>query len=147
MTVMKKIKKLGIGAAMLGAAAIACTSLPASAQEYYGAPYTGYYGSYAYPQQYRYYDRGRAYGRYAQYRYAYNPYGTPPAIRCEQKRQTNTAGGAVLGAIVGGLFGNSISHHDRGAGTAIGAIAGGLLGASVGNSLSCQNQPYGYYGY
>ena len=140
---MTKIKKLGIGAAMLGAAAIAGTSLPASAREYYGAPYAGYYGSYAYPH----YNYGRAYGRYAQYGYAYNPYGTPPAIRCEQKRQTNTAGGAVLGAIVGGLFGNSISHHDRGAGTAIGAITGGLLGASVGNSLSCQNRPYGYYGY
>ena len=150
---MRKITKLGIGAAMLSATVVAGGLQPVFAQQFYGAPpfasygYGGAQAVYGYDQP-RAHEREREeYARRAAYRYGYNPYGTPPAIRCEQKRQTNTAGGAILGAIAGGLLGNSVSRGDRGAGTAIGAIAGGILGASIGNSASCQNRPYAYYGY
>ena len=151
--------------AVIAAAATAGTAIqPVLAQGYYGAPQPypppppysydqrGYDDQRAYQQgledhrraeeQRRAYEQQqREYQQQAQY--GYNPYGTPPAIRCEQKRESNTAGGAILGAIAGGLLGNSVSR-DRGAGTAIGAIAGGVLGASIGRSLSCQNQQYAY---
>lgn len=92
---------------------------PAAAQGYYGPPPPPQYG-----------------------------YGPPPPpepnyYRCEQQRRGNTAGGAIIGAIAGGLFGNAISGgRSRGAGTALGAVAGGLLGASVGNRLSCDDLNY-----
>ena len=146
------------------AAAVAGTAIqPVLAQGYYGPPAGGYadpYGpppGYGYDQQQRAYDQQRAYEqqqrdyqrRFYEQQRAYEqqsqyPYGTPPAIRCEQKRDTNTAAGGIIGAIAGGLLGNSVSGRDRGAGTAIGAIAGGLLGASVGRSLSCNDQQYAY---
>ena len=144
--------------AIIAAAALAGTAnQPVLAQGYYGQPYPPP-PPYSYDQQ-RAYEDQRAYQQglqdqqradqqrrayeQQQAQYGYNPYGTPTAIRCEQKRESNTAGGAILGAIAGGLLGNSVSR-DRGAGTAIGAIAGGVLGASIGRSLSCQNQQYAY---
>ena len=142
---------------------------PVFAQGYYGAPPPGYaapppeysspppgYG--APPPDYNapdYNAPAQGYGPPPSYGSpAYGPppayaapapaYGPAPgyaAYRCEQKREGNTAGGAIIGAIAGGLFGNAISRG-HGAGTAVGAIAGGLLGASIGNSLSCNDQRY-----
>src|SRR5438874_13516324 len=147
--------------AIIAAAALAGTAIqPVLAQGYYGQQPYPPPPPYSYDQQRTYedqrvYQQGlqdqqradeqrRAYERQRreyeqQAQYGYNPYGTPPAIRCEQKRESNTAGGAILGAIAGGLLGNSVSR-DRGAGTAIGAIARRGLGASIGRSLSCQKQ-------
>jgi surface antigen len=62
---------------------------------------------------------------------------------CEQQRGGNTAGGAIIGALAGGLLGNSVSRGpQRGAGTAVGAILGGVVGASIGNSLNCEDRSY-----
>ena len=62
---------------------------------------------------------------------------------CEHKRGGNTAGGAIIGALAGGLLGNSVSRGpQRGAGTAVGAILGGVVGASIGNSLNCEDRSY-----
>lgn len=67
-------------------------------------------------------------------------------------RPNPTGGGALLGAVAGGLIGNSIGGYGRydhwgnyhyrnnGAGAAIGAIGGAL----VGNSIEAQNNP-SYY--
>jgi surface antigen len=62
---------------------------------------------------------------------------------CERQRGGNTAGGAIIGALAGGLLGNSVSRGpQRGAGTAVGAILGGVVGASIGNNLSCEDRSY-----
>lgn len=149
---------------VIGVAAVALTALtaqPVLAQYDYGPPQQGYYpppgstpppGYGAPPPGYGVPPPGYGYGPptgYGPPPAAYGPppgaYGPPPpaaaAYRCEQQREGNTAGGAIIGAITGGLFGNALSHG-RGAGTAIGAIAGGLFGASVGRSLSCNDQRY-----
>lgn len=119
--------------AIVAAAVAGSATQTVLAQGYYGPPQAGYADPYGPPPGYGYNQQQSQY-----------PYGTPPAVRCEQKRDTNTAAGGIIGAIAGGLLGNSVSGHDRGAGTAIGAIAGGLLGASVGRSLSCNDQQYAY---
>ncbi len=45
-------------------------------------------------------------------------------------------GGALIGALVGGALGNSVSRHNRGVGT----VAGAALGGGVGSYVGCQRQ-------
>jgi hypothetical protein len=68
------------------------------------------------------------------------PAAASAATRCEQHQANNRAAGTVIGAIAGGLIGNSVS---RGGG---GAIVGAAGGAVVGNQLSRDNNacPDGY---
>lgn len=46
------------------------------------------------------------------------------------------AGGAMLGAVAGGLLGNSVSGHNRTTGTLLGAA----VGAAAGSAVGCQMQ-------
>jgi len=46
------------------------------------------------------------------------------------------AGGAMLGAVAGGLLGNSVSGHNRTTGTLVGAA----VGAAAGSAVGCQMQ-------
>ncbi len=59
----------------------------------------------------------------------------------EQKSREHT--GTIVGAIAGGLIGNSISGHNRGLGTVAGAVAGGAIGSKVGHDSgksACMNR-------
>ncbi len=49
----------------------------------------------------------------------------------EQKHDEHT--GTILGAVAGGLIGNSLSGHNRGLGTVAGAVAGGAIGSKMGH--------------
>ena len=51
--------------------------------------------------------------------------------RYEQKHDEHT--GTILGAVAGGLIGNSIAGHSRGLGTVAGAVAGGAIGSKMGH--------------
>src|SRR6187402_669268 len=54
---------------------------------------------------------------------------------CFKASNGNTAGGAVIGGLLGALVGSSVAgYHDRGAGALVGGIAGAAGGAAVGNA-------------
>ena len=62
--------------------------------------------------------------------------------------------GALLGAIAGGLLGNSVSGHNRTTGTLLGAAVGGAAGSAVGCQMQHDDQQrvaysegYGYRTY
>jgi hypothetical protein len=69
---------------------------------------------------------------------------------CQEVRQNNQVGGAIVGGILGGILGSNVAasghRHD---GTAVGAVVGGLLGAGAGGNVRCAPPPQGYnnYGY
>lgn len=70
---------------------------------------------------------------------------------CQQARQDNQVGGAILGGILGGVLGSNVAasghRHD---GTALGAVLGGVVGSGIGGSSTrCgpEPSPYGYGGY
>jgi len=64
---------------------------------------------------------------------------------CADVRANNQVGGAVVGSILGGVFGSNVAARGhRGDGTAVGAIVGGLIGAGVGGSATdCRAPSYG----
>lgn len=109
------------------------------ARPYYRPAYTPYY--YAPPVYYAprpvivepdYGDYGGypasyAYGGYDDYAPAYAYRGGGYRARCH-----SSGAGAVIGAIAGGLIGNSVSgYYDRGIGTVAGAGVGAVVGDSV----------------
>jgi hypothetical protein len=55
--------------------------------------------------------------------------------------------GALLGAVLGAVAGNSMSKGDRGAGTAIGALVGGAAGSWMGCKVQRDRQEARYDGY
>jgi hypothetical protein len=68
------------------------------------------------------------------------------ADNCVDRRNNNTAAGAIIGGVLGAIIGSNASgRHDRGAGTvvggALGATAGAAIGANSGASAAC---PPGY---
>lgn len=68
------------------------------------------------------------------------------ATRCEQDQASRRTTGTVIGALAGGLLGNTLTRGGaRTGGTAIGAVGG----AVVGNQLARQNNvcPEGYRAY
>jgi hypothetical protein len=113
---------------MGGLAALTMTVVPAAAdaQHYYG-------GGYGYSRGYDRggYDRGGYddrgyYGRGGYYAGDRGAYGY--RHRCH-----DGTGGAILGAVAGGLLGNAVAGRgDRGPGTVI----GGGLGALAGNAIA-----------
>ncbi|MFA5962751.1 MAG: glycine zipper 2TM domain-containing protein [Sphingomonas sp.] len=125
----KKLSLTGAALAMGATALIPAT--PAAAQSYgrhyergddgrYGDPYQGgYRGGYdqrGYDQR-RYYDQ-RGYNGYNRNRYR------------DQCRKGDT--GTIIGAIAGGLLGNSIAGRgDRTLGAVLGAGAGALAGRAI----------------
>ncbi|CAN7281269.1 SH3 domain-containing protein [Phenylobacterium sp. LjRoot225] len=48
--------------------------------------------------------------------------------------------GALLGAVAGGLIGNSVSGHNRTTGTVVGAVAGAAAGSAVGCQMQHNSQ-------
>ena len=77
---------------------------------------------------------------------AYESYSSSSEPRCIERRHSNTSGGTVLGAIVGGALGNQVGKGDgRKAATIAGAVAGGAIGHQVaernGSTYEC---PDGY---
>lgn len=139
-------KKLSLAGA---AFAIATTSLigatPASAQYYNNGHQGGYHQDYRgddrgdYRGDYRdgdrrYDDRYNGYNqrgyddrRYDDRRYAYR--------QDYRRRCSDGTGGALIGAIAGGLFGNAVAGRgDRTAGTIIGGLGGALAGRAIDRS-------------
>lgn len=72
----------------------------------------------------------------------YQAYAEDWAQRYCIKSQGNTAGGAVIGGLLGALLGSSVSgRHDRGGGALIGGIAGAAGGAAVGSAADNATSP------
>ena len=64
-------------------------------------------------------------------------------IRAQRAEQDRTVGGgAVAGAIIGGLIGLAVGGNNRGAAAAVGAVAGGALGAGAGYYVARRKQQY-----
>ena len=63
---------------------------------------------------------------------------------CQEVRQNNQVGGAIVGGILGGILGSNVaaSGH-RSDGTAVGAVLGGMIGAGAGGNVRCA-PPQGY---
>lgn len=77
----------------------------------------------------RYY---RDHHRYERYDTRYSRYD---ACRHDRKRGKTT--GALLGAVAGGLLGNSVSHGNRTPGTLLGAGVGAYAGSQIGKGHRC----------
>lgn len=67
----------------------------------------------------------------------------PQGRSCQEIRQNNQVGGAIVGGILGGVLGNNIaSNGHRSDGTTLGAVVGGIIGAGVGgSSVPCHRGP------
>jgi hypothetical protein len=62
-------------------------------------------------------------------------------------RQENRAGGAILGAIVGGVLGSNVAARGhRGDGTAVGGLLGGVIGSEIGRGATRCPTTYGSVG-
>lgn len=77
----------------------------------------------------RHYDHGRYYGHgYDHHRGGRGYYG-------DRRCRDSGTGGAIIGAVGGGLLGNSIAGHgDKTVGTVLGAGGGALVGNAIGRS-------------
>lgn len=118
----RKLSLAGAALAMSATALIPVT--PAAAQRYEGQ-YRGDRGGYRdYDRSYRGYD-DRGYND----RRAYRGYDRRHRASC------NNDGGTVIGAIAGGLLGNTVAGRgDRLLGTVLGAGAGALAGRAIDRS-------------
>lgn len=67
--------------------------------------------------------------------------------QCQQSRSNRTAGGAVVGGILGALLGREVADRGvRGEGAALGAVVGAVAGGAVGRSTArCDSVPQGSY--
>lgn len=67
--------------------------------------------------------------------------------QCGQSRQNRTAGGAVIGGVLGALLGREVADRGvRGEGAALGAVVGAVAGGAVGRSTArCNSVPQGSY--
>ena len=66
---------------------------------------------------------------------------------CIDRRNNNTAAGAVIGGVLGALVGSSVAgHHDRGEGAVVGGLVGAGAGAAIGSSSNPDSSvcPPGY---
>ena len=76
--------------------------------------------------------------------YAYQDRGYARDPRYAPRGQT-TGGGALIGAIAGGVLGNSVGDGDgRKAATVIGAVLGGTIGNNIERNGGYRNDPYAY---
>jgi uncharacterized protein YcfJ len=67
---------------------------------------------------------------------------------CRAQRNRNTAGGAVVGGILGAVLGHNVAggHGSRDEGRALGAVVGAVAGGAIGrNSTNCDTQVRGSY--
>jgi hypothetical protein len=103
----------------------------------YAPPPPGYEGQGAvYDDRAQNYDREYA-DRYSQWAARY----------CVDKRNNNTAAGAIIGGILGAVVGSNVSgRHSKTGGSIIGGALGATAGAAIGsNSASSSSCPPGYY--
>lgn len=72
------------------------------------------------------------------------PSGFAQSRSCQEVRQNNQVGGAIVGGILGGILGSNVaaSGH-RSDGTAVGAVLGGMIGAGAGGNVRCGPPPQG----
>jgi hypothetical protein len=103
----------------------------------YAPPPPGYEGQGAvYDDRAQQYDRGYA-DRYSQWAARY----------CVDKRNNNTAAGAIIGGILGAVIGSNVSgRHSKTGGSIIGGALGATAGAAIGsNSATSPDCPPGYF--
>lgn len=80
-----------------------------------------------------------------QYRGYNDGYGAPQQ-QCQTSRGNRTAGGAVIGGVLGALLGREVADRGvRGEGAALGAVVGAVAGGAVGRSTARCNQVQGQY--
>jgi hypothetical protein len=68
--------------------------------------------------------------------------------QCQQSRNNRTAGGAVIGGILGAVLGHNAagSRSTRDEGTALGAVVGAVAGGAIGrNTARCDDVAQGGY--
>ena len=118
-------KKLSLaGAALAKRATALIPATPAAAQNY-----DRHYRGDRYDGGYRDYDRGYRDDRRYDNRRSYRGYDRSHRARC------NNDTGTVVGAIAGGLLGNTVAGRgDRLLGTVLGAGAGALAGRAIDRS-------------
>jgi hypothetical protein len=118
-------KKLSLAAAAL---AMGATALVPTAAEAQGRHHGGYY-------QDGYYGRGGDYGRGGYYpRYNGRNYNYYRA----REKCNDGDGGTIVGAIAGGLLGNTVAGRgDR----TIGTLLGGAVGAVAGRAIDRSDRP------
>ncbi len=124
----KKLSLIGAALAMTGTALIPAT--PAAAQSRYDRDYRdsdrgydrGYRDDRGYREDRRYRDNRRYRGQDRRYSNRGNQ-------RCD------STAGTVVGAIAGGLLGNTVAGRgDRGLGTVLGGVAGAFAGRAIDRS-------------
>ncbi len=83
----------------------------------------------------------------------------PQSYVCQAEKSSDAKTGLVLGALIGGVIGNSAAKNERGLGTVAGAVLGGAIGNKLGKDhgkATCNKieeqarETYGYnsgYGY
>jgi len=131
------MKTVSLAAAALVMASGGIAATPASAQ-YYGGDRYGYHdvdrGGYN-RGGYRGYDRG-----YERRGYDDRGYDRGYNRRRYRSNRCSSATGTILGAIAGGLLGNTVAGRgDRGVGTVLGAGAGALAGRAIDQSDNPRN--------
>lgn len=68
--------------------------------------------------------------------------------QCQQSRNNRTAGGAIIGGVLGAVLGHNAagSRSSRDEGTALGAVVGAVAGGAIGrNTARCDQVPQGGY--
>lgn len=67
--------------------------------------------------------------------------------QCERSRNNRTAGGAVIGGVIGALLGREVADRGvRGEGAGLGAVVGAVAGGAIGRSTArCDDVPQGSY--
>ena len=68
--------------------------------------------------------------------------------QCQQSRNNHTAGGAVIGGILGAVLGHNAAGRraNRDEGTALGAVVGAVAGGAIGRSTArCDDVAQGQY--
>jgi hypothetical protein len=130
-------------------------------QGYQGQPQSGY--EQGYQQGYDQYNAAPPRGQYAppppgadsrSYDYRNQQYDRDYAGRysawaaqnCVDRRNNNTAAGAIIGGVLGALVGSAAAgHHERGEGAVVGGVLGAGAGAVIGSSSTdTRGCPPGY---
>ena len=168
-------KRLATVLASISAAALVADALGASAQDYQAPPpdYNqappGYQGQPGYDQGYdqgppQGYNAAPPQGQYAppppgadsrtydsrnqQYDRDYAArYSAWAAENCVDRRNNNTAAGAIIGGVLGAVIGSGVAgRHEHGEGAVVGGVLGAGAGAAIGSSSTdTRGCPPGYF--
>lgn len=66
--------------------------------------------------------------------------------QCQTSRNNRTAGGAVVGGVIGALLGREVADRGvRGEGAGLGAVVGAVAGGAIGRSTARCDQVQGQY--